>query len=65
MLSPMLDRPKLPEEVRQFFAATGSQGGKQRAKNLTAKQRKQIARKAARERWKRTGEDKTHGRQNS
>jgi len=58
----MVDKPKLPDAIRDFFAATGSQGGKQRAKNLTAKQRKRIARKAARERWKKAREGKEDGR---
>jgi hypothetical protein len=48
----MVDKPKLPESVKKFFAETGRQGGKQRAQNLTATQRKEIARKAARARWK-------------
>jgi hypothetical protein len=37
----------------EYFAKAGAQGGRIRAKKLTAKRRKQIARKAARARWKR------------
>jgi hypothetical protein len=59
----MEDKPKFPDEARQFFAAHGREGGKIRAKNLTRKQRSQIARKAARARW--TEEGKDHGRKDS
>jgi hypothetical protein len=48
----MVDKPKMSDSVKRFFAETGSQGGKQRAKNLRPEQRKQIARKAARALWK-------------
>jgi len=62
----MEDKPKLPEDVIQFFAAHGRVGGKKRAKSLTKKQRAEIARKASRARWDKV-EDmrKTHGRKDS
>ena len=41
----MVDKPKLPEEVRKFFAATGSQGGKQRAKNLRNSESRLLGRR--------------------
>jgi len=34
----------------------GAKGGKKRAANMTPERRKEIARKAAESRWKRTGE---------
>jgi len=50
---------KLPKEMQEFFAKhrdyfveQGARGGKTRAKRLTAKQRKQIAKKAAASRWR-------------
>lgn len=39
---------KLPPHVLVYFQETGRQGGKARAKNLTAKQRSVAARKASR-----------------
>ena len=44
----------LREKLREFadvFKAWGATGGKERAKRLTAEQRKAIAKKAARARW--------------
>jgi hypothetical protein len=35
----------------------GLKGGKSRANNLTPEQRKKIARKAAKERWRKSGQD--------
>jgi hypothetical protein len=46
------DFQKLFHEQRQ---TTGAMGGRTRAKNLTAKRRKAIARKAARARWAKKG----------
>jgi hypothetical protein len=43
---------KLPAAVRAFFAAKGREGGKTRASRLSAQRRKEIARQAARTRWK-------------
>jgi hypothetical protein len=37
--------------VLEFLRQMRSNGGKKRAKNLTSKRRRQIARKAARTRW--------------
>jgi hypothetical protein len=42
---------KLPDEVRAMFRKAGSKGGKRRKMVLTAQQRKDSARKAARARW--------------
>jgi hypothetical protein len=39
-------------EVREAFRAWGQEGGELRAKRLTAEERREIARKAARARWK-------------
>jgi hypothetical protein len=46
------DFQKLFHEQRQ---TTGALGGRARAKNLTAKRRKAIAKKAARARWSKKG----------
>jgi hypothetical protein len=39
------------QEIRDYFAKFGKQGGKARAKKLTPEQRKASARKAAQARW--------------
>ena len=44
---------KLPAEVKEMFKKAGSKGGKARAKNRTAEERKQSASKAARALWER------------
>lgn len=36
---------KIPDEARAYFSKLGKKGGKNRAKKLTAEQRKEIARK--------------------
>lgn len=41
-------------EMEQFFRDKGKQGGKARAAKLTAKQRSESARKAAKARWAKT-----------
>jgi hypothetical protein len=41
------------EEFRDYFARFGRQGGKVRAQKMTAEERKESARKAARARWNR------------
>lgn len=53
--------PKLEKVSYRVKAGSkgGLKGGKARAKKLSAKKRKEIARKAAKTRWKRT---KTHDR---
>jgi len=38
-------RPKLPQQVLEFFRATGAEGGKERAKRLSPQQRSDIAKK--------------------
>ena len=38
-------------ELSKYLAALGSKGGKATAKNRTADQRKELARKAAQARW--------------
>jgi hypothetical protein len=40
------------QEIREYFAKFGKQGGKSRAKNMTAKERTDAARAAAQARWK-------------
>ena len=54
-------KKKMPNEMRQFFAAhreyfveQGAEGGKKRARRLTAEQRRKIAKKAADKRWRKT-----------
>jgi len=42
---------KLPEDIRRFFAAQGSIGGKKRSANLSPERRREIARKAISTRW--------------
>ncbi len=42
----MKKRPKLSEQALKFFRATGAEGGKARAKKLTAAQRSESAKKA-------------------
>ena len=42
--------PKLPEDVLEFFRATGAKGGKERARRLSPQQRSDIARKAVKAR---------------
>ena len=39
------------QEIRDYFAKFGKQGGKTRAKNMTVEQRAESARKAAKARW--------------
>lgn len=41
-----------PKSVREFLAAAGRKGGVARRKRLTSEQRRKIARKAARARWR-------------
>jgi len=47
------DRPPTPEERGKDPAASamGKKGGQARAKSISAKKRKEIARKAAKARW--------------
>jgi hypothetical protein len=56
----MTDRFSRPQSkaVREYLAALGRKGGAERAKKLTATERRAIARKAALTRWegKRKGE---------
>jgi len=42
---------KLPEEAKRYFVSWGRKGGKERAKRLTAEQRREQARRAAQARW--------------
>jgi hypothetical protein len=41
----------LEQEIRDYFAKFGKEGGKARAKNMTAQQRAAAARKAVEARW--------------
>jgi hypothetical protein len=45
-------------EIRDYFAKFGKQGGKTRAKNMTAEQRKEAARKAVQARWAKQKKEK-------
>jgi hypothetical protein len=38
-------------EIRDYFAKFGKQGGRKRAKNMTAQQRAEAARRASEARW--------------
>jgi hypothetical protein len=38
-------------EIRNYFAKFGKEGGKKRARNMTAEQRREAARKAVKARW--------------
>jgi hypothetical protein len=42
---------KMPEEIRKFFRKQGAVGGKTRAENLSAEERREAARKAVQARW--------------
>jgi hypothetical protein len=42
-------RPQLPKEALEFFQVTGAEGGRERARRLSAKRRSEIAKKAAKE----------------
>jgi len=44
----------MPDEVRAYFQAITSEGGKARAKKLSKQRRLEIAKKAARARWAKT-----------
>lgn len=46
------------EDISRVMREMGSKGGKNRAKNLTAEERKAIARKAAQARWKKKADEK-------
>jgi hypothetical protein len=43
---------KLSDEAREYFRKMGGKGGKIRKEKLSAKRRKQIAKKAAKARWR-------------
>ena len=47
------ERDKLTSAAAQL----GSKGGKKRAENMTPERRREIARKAAQERWKKAGHE--------
>ena len=49
----------LTKEALEYFRQTGSQGGQARAKKLTAKERTESARRAARARWAKGKKKKT------
>lgn len=42
---------EMKQEIRDYFAKFGKEGGKTRAKNMTAQQRADAARKAVEARW--------------
>jgi hypothetical protein len=52
--APEPERSSISVYLAQIGSVGGKKGGKVRAKNLSAKRREQIARKAARSRWKKT-----------
>ena len=39
------------QEIREYFAKFGRQGGRKRAQNMTPEQRSEAARRAVRARW--------------
>jgi hypothetical protein len=47
-----MKKPRIPDEVLEFFREKGKAGGKKRAKRLSAKRRSEIARQAVEARWK-------------
>ena len=49
---PAAFRKYLRDHLREHYRAIGAKGGKARARNLSAKQRSAIAKKAAAARWK-------------
>ena len=51
----------MAKKLDQAAQALGSKGGRQRAKNLTAEQRREIARKGAQTRWAKKGGKKNEG----
>jgi hypothetical protein len=52
------------QDIRDYFAKFGKEGGKTRAKNMTPEQRSEAARKAVQARWAKLNDslDKTVGR---
>jgi hypothetical protein len=48
----MAKKDKLSAALRKLMVELGRKGGKARLKKMTAEQRSEIAKKAARERWK-------------
>jgi hypothetical protein len=48
----MIEMERLTREEKRAFRKTGRIGGKKRAAQMTAEERKALARKAAQERWK-------------
>jgi hypothetical protein len=55
-----LQAPGVPADISEYMAAIGRKGGqiggKRRMKTMTKEQRKRVARKAAKARWKRSKE---------
>jgi hypothetical protein len=49
---------KLSKAALDAFRKLGKEGGKKRAANLTAKRRKELAKRAARARWAKKGKTK-------
>lgn len=45
---------KMPDDVRKYFELTGRMGAQKRNANLTPERRQEIARKAAKTRWRKT-----------
>jgi hypothetical protein len=48
------------QEIRNYFAKFGREGGKARAAKLTPKQRKDSARRAAAARWSKVKKEKAN-----
>jgi hypothetical protein len=51
--------PFATQEIRDYFARFGREGGKLRAKKMTPQQRKASARKAAQARWAKVKKEKS------
>ena len=46
------------QEIREYFAKFGKQGGKKAARTMTPQQRKESARRAAQARWAKPKDEK-------
>ena len=53
-----MNRMKLPEEIREMFRRQGKIGGKKRLDVISAERRREIAKNAAKVRWRKLGRKK-------
>jgi hypothetical protein len=54
---------KPADEVRKYLASLGRKGGKSRTQQMTAEERKELARKAAQARWAKASSDNVPSKQ--